>query len=124
MNELIKDLFESSDKRQEDVELYEIALEEIEQEKIIKGVWAKALSISEGDEQKARSKYLEIRVRLLRDEKKSIAKETERQLKESSKPTPEEVKTYAHNQLTETILREINFKIFVTLLGIAPSFQA
>lgn len=105
MNESLKSILESSSKRKEDVDLYEIALKEIEQEKTIKGVWAKAMSMSNGGDQKTKSKYLELRVRLLRDEIRESEEESYRQSKEAMKPTPDEIKKNSHNELTNSSLK-------------------
>jgi hypothetical protein len=48
--------------------LYEIALAEISNESRRAGLWAKALSQAEGNEQKAEGLYLTLRVQSLRDE--------------------------------------------------------
>lgn len=48
--------------------LYEIVAGEIAKGDIRQGLWAKAFSQSSGDEQAAKSKYIELRVDSLRDE--------------------------------------------------------
>ncbi|OLF77137.1 hypothetical protein AWH61_09475 [Alteromonas sp. W12] len=48
--------------------LYEIVVGEIAKGNIRQGLWAKAFSLSSGDEQAAKSKYIELRVDSLKDE--------------------------------------------------------
>ena len=48
--------------------LYEIVADEMEKGDIRQGLWAKAFSLSSGDEQAAKSKYIELRVDSLGDE--------------------------------------------------------
>jgi hypothetical protein len=48
--------------------LYEYVLDEIEEEGIVsRGLWAKAIAISEGDDNKANSLYMQYRVQSIRD---------------------------------------------------------
>lgn len=53
--------------RVEDTVLYEYVLEEIELGKIVKGLWAKAMAASEGDEKKVQSLYMQYRAQSIRD---------------------------------------------------------
>ena len=48
--------------------LYEQVASELQQGYLLSGLWTKALSISKGDEQLAKSKYTELRVQSLKDE--------------------------------------------------------
>ena len=74
--------------RKADESLYQQALQELESDSINKGVYAKALADSSGDEAKAHSLYIKYRVQSLDDEqsieileerhKKRINKEEER----------------------------------------------
>lgn len=52
--------------------LFELALDEIEQGEIRRGIWGKALANSEGDEAKARSIYVSYRVEAMKDESQII----------------------------------------------------
>lgn len=66
----IKNIFESSQDRASDISFFEEALTEFDSGNQIKGIYAKALSLSEGDESKVKAKYLELRVEILKDKKK------------------------------------------------------
>jgi len=55
------------DKRANDDMLYEYVLEEMENNIIVKGSWAKALANSDGDNQKANSIYMKYRVQTIKD---------------------------------------------------------
>lgn len=68
IKDLIKNTIETPEEREVDSELYKIALEEIENKETVKGIWAKAISVSEGDEKKAEANYLKLRVKTLKDE--------------------------------------------------------
>ena len=48
--------------------LYEIAMEELESRSYIKGIWAKAFSQSDADEQRAKALYIKFRVQSLKEE--------------------------------------------------------
>ena len=54
--------------RLEEERLYEYALTEVEGGEIRKGIWAKALSQSKGDDAAAKALYLEMRVQSIIDE--------------------------------------------------------
>lgn len=71
----IKSLFESSHDRVSDISFYESALNEFDSGDYIKGIYAKALSLSDGDESKVKAKYLELRVEILKDEARQVARE-------------------------------------------------
>ena len=51
--------------------LYEVALEEVENDEIRKGLYAKAISKAEGDKEKADGIYLKLRVQSIMDDIKS-----------------------------------------------------
>ena len=53
-------------------ELYRIVVEEIERGDIRKGLWGKALSEEENDHDRAKAKYIELRVNTLCNERKEI----------------------------------------------------
>ena len=59
--------------------LYEIVAEEIERGEISKGIWAKALSISEGDKEKTQAMYIKIRVHDLSEIFHQAAREEQEQ---------------------------------------------
>ena len=48
--------------------LYEIVMDELESGNVRKGIWGKALAKSNGNDNQARSNYLELRVESLKDE--------------------------------------------------------
>jgi len=48
--------------------LYEMVMDELESGNIRKGIWGKALAASNGNDNQAKSKYLELRVESLKDE--------------------------------------------------------
>jgi hypothetical protein len=48
--------------------LYEMVMDELETGNIRRGIWAKAVAKSNGNDNQARSKYLELRVESLKDE--------------------------------------------------------
>jgi|GEM_PF-7113443 len=73
----IKSLFESPKERALDISLYEKALNEFDSDTYIKGIYAKAVSLSKGNHQEVKARYLELRVEILRDEldvKKTVPK--------------------------------------------------
>ena len=53
--------------RDEETILYEYVLNEIEDGYRVRGIWAKALAMSEGDENKATSLYIQYRVQNIQD---------------------------------------------------------
>jgi hypothetical protein len=59
-----------------DNDFYEQALDEIENNKKDRGVWAKSLALSEGDEYKAKSKYIQLRAADLQNQDE-LTKESE-----------------------------------------------
>ena len=59
--------------RAEDELLYEYVMEEMEQEpNFIKGLWAKAMAHSEGNNDKAKSLYMQYRVQSIKDDFKLL----------------------------------------------------
>ncbi len=53
--------------RAEETILYEYVLDEIEDGYKVRGLWAKSLAMSEGDENKAKSLYMQYRVQNIKD---------------------------------------------------------
>ncbi|MDO6536245.1 hypothetical protein [Alteromonas stellipolaris] len=56
-----------------DEELYLTATNEVEAEDKLLGLWAKAMTLSEGDEEKAKYKYIKLRVEQLTNKQKNAA---------------------------------------------------
>ena len=52
----------------EEEKLYELAMDELDSGNVRRGAWAKAVAKSNGNDNQARSKYLELRVESLKDE--------------------------------------------------------
>ena len=65
--------------------LYEMVMDELETGNIRKGIWGKALAQSNGNDNQARSKYLELRVESLKDEAHVIQSILE---SDAAKPEP------------------------------------
>ena len=61
-------IFQSPDQRLAENKLYELVATEIERGQMSKGVWAKAIAESRGDEAGAKSIYIKLRVQELTDE--------------------------------------------------------
>jgi len=61
--------------REDDALLYEYVLTEIENEVILKGLWAKAMALSECNDNKIQALYMQYRVQSIKDEltKQNIA---------------------------------------------------
>ncbi|MCL1036457.1 hypothetical protein L2750_04735 [Shewanella submarina] len=57
--------------------LYELVVEELQSGKQRMGIWAKALSLSGGNQELAKAKYIDLRVQSIRDEQ-FIAKQNSR----------------------------------------------
>ena len=104
--------------------LYEMVMDELESGNIRKGIWAKAVAKSNGNDSQAKSKYLELRVESLKDEaqviqsiidtekdRSCLPKENELPCKESRIPEPEENKF--HN---ETVTIKLMLKWSVDFL--------
>ena len=69
--------------RAEDELLYEYVMEEMEQEaNYIKGLWAKAMAYSEGNNEKAKSLYMQYRVQSIKDDLKLLEIEYKKLTKE------------------------------------------
>lgn len=69
MNFFDKFKLQSAAERLQEEQLYEIVLDELDQGVKRTGLWAKALAKSAGDENRAKSLYIEFRVQSLKDEK-------------------------------------------------------
>lgn len=71
--------------------LYEMVMDELDSGNIRKGIWGKSLATSNGNDNQARSKYLELRVESLKDEAHVIQSilNTEPDIIEDIKPEPE-----------------------------------
>lgn len=72
---MIRSIFNKLFNRNDDVALYRYVSQEIANKHIDQGLWAKAFSMSGGDENKARAKYIELRVQYLKDESRRLAEE-------------------------------------------------
>ena len=62
------EIFEKFTDKTKSLNFYELALNEFESNNFIKGVYAKAIALSKGDESKVRSFYLDLRVKVLEKE--------------------------------------------------------
>ncbi|MCB9820599.1 hypothetical protein H6790_01495 [Candidatus Nomurabacteria bacterium] len=117
MSKKIKQILNLISYNKEDENLYEIALEEIEQDKKIKGIWAKAVSMSDGYDKKTESKYIELRVNSLKNEIKN---------RERAKPTNDEIKDLSYNILVESVSKLLGrirwTSFFVGIGGLLSSF--
>ena len=86
-------------------EIYEQVLHEIEKDDKVKSTWAKALSQSDGDDKKAQSLYIKLRVDFLIEEKKKIIENQKREYEELEK------KRVEHERLEqEKVENERRFK--------------
>jgi len=54
----------------DEVKLYEQVAEELEREYQVKGLWVKALSETENDFEKAKARYIKLRVKMLKEERR------------------------------------------------------
>lgn len=72
---MIRSIFNKLFNRNDDVALYRYVSQEIANKHIDQGLWAKAFSMSGGDENKARAKYIELRIQYLKDESRRLAEE-------------------------------------------------
>lgn len=74
------DLEDSSAKPLYDEEiLWEMALKEVEGDSRVPGLWAKAFSMCEGEENRAKAKYIELRVAQLIPQTEKMIEQTERE---------------------------------------------
>lgn len=64
----VEDLLNEAQQRQDEERLLEQVVGELERGYRRDGVWAKALISADGDEDRAKANYLELRVQSLRDE--------------------------------------------------------
>jgi hypothetical protein len=83
-----------SSKRLSEERLYEKALSELENGAVRKGIWAKALVASEGDDKKAGAIYVKLRVESLVDEATVLKAEFEE--RESAKKMIQETAARSH----------------------------
>jgi len=74
-----------SSQRLSEESMYEYVIEEISENKIRTGLWAKAIAHSEGNEQHAKSLYIKYRVQSLKDEMELVAHESHRREREARK---------------------------------------
>ena len=65
------DTIKKNFQQENDDVLYEYVMEEMESKEPLKGLWAKAIAHSEGNNNKAKSLYIQYRVQALKDECKS-----------------------------------------------------
>lgn len=107
---IFKKVFESPEKRQQDVSFYEQALGEFNNEPV-RGIYAKAISLSNGDESQVQARYLELRVDILRDKFYESTRE-EREISKKEKV----------NFLKKIFFWIIRFFIFWIIVGYIISF--
>jgi hypothetical protein len=61
-------MFKTPEDRLSEIQLYELVAEELEQGEQSKGLWAKALAEGEGNVEKAKGRYITLRVEMIKDE--------------------------------------------------------
>ena len=86
---------DSPSTRLSDDELFEQAYDELQNDELIKSVWARALSESDGDEKKAEALYLKLRVQQIKDKKHLSAQKKQANKKAQQKKKLEEERVKA-----------------------------
>ena len=93
--------------------LYEIVADEMDKNEIRKGLWAKALTQSGGDDAKVKGKYISLRVKSLRDEENlvdSILNEIESPkiipIEPKKEPASSEKQSLTHTRREEAVISE------------------
>jgi hypothetical protein len=79
-------MFETPEDRLTEVQLYELVAEELENNQQSKGLWAKAISDSEGNHEKAKALYIKLRVQMIKDEwahADKVASEEDKRVREA-----------------------------------------
>ena len=89
---------DSASTRLSDDDLFEQAYDELQNDELIKSVWARALSESDGDEKKAEALYLKLRVQQIKDEKHVSAQKKQAKKKAQQKKKLEEDKARAERE--------------------------
>lgn len=84
--------------RLSDDDLFERALDEVQNKKMIKGVWARALSESDGNEKKAEALYLKLRVQQIKDKKLLSAQKKQAEKKAEHKKKLEQERAEAERE--------------------------
>lgn len=106
----IKKAFETSEERASDIGLYDQALNEFNSDKD-GGIYAKALSLSEGDELKTKAKYLELRVEILKSEQKEHQNKLEGEKRAHARSIKEkelEIKGKKDHEVAVELIERIN----------------
>ena len=88
-------------KKQQEAKLFELVMNEIANDKRHKGLWGQAIVKSNGDEKKAESEYIKLRVESLKD-KKTISK-LNKEIKEEEKRLIKEEKEEKQRLIKEKL---------------------
>ena len=73
-------MLKTPEDRLAEIKLYELVIDELQKGKEIKGLWAKAFSESDGDEEKTRARYIKLRVEMMGDEWRALQKSLKRKI--------------------------------------------
>ena len=89
--------------KQEEAKLFETVMDEIANNKRQKGLWGQAIVKSNGDEKKAESEYIKLRVESLKDKKTitKLNKEIKEEEKRLEKDKTEKVKQLEKEKITQ-----------------------
>ena len=117
----LKDIYKQNSARSRLIEekMYEFVSEEIKNGQKREGLWAKAMSISEGSLEKAKSEYIKLRVQSLKDEleldleREKMFQTIEDELEEeiATKKAEEELSKYSQREeKVIEILKELGYR--------------
>jgi hypothetical protein len=114
----------ASSKRLREESFYELALSELEDGEVRKGIWAKSLVSSEGDEEKARAIYIKLRVESLFDEMVVLEAELEKIANADRTQEAQVVESYKSERASHVDSDERNpaVPLFAFLLFAVPIF--
>ena len=98
-------------------EIYEQVMLEIEKDDKVKSTWAKALSQSDGDDKKAQSLYIKLRVDFLVQEKKEEIELERKKIEEQELLIKQEVEKLEQQRLEKKRLEEENRKLKEVVLN-------
>ena len=99
-----------------DSEIYELIHKELSAGTMDAGLWTKATAVSDGNAEKAKARYIEMRANALRNERKKLlefAKQAQRAQREVEKHNAEREKRYAELQSLKSRETSIRSKLWL-----------
>ena len=114
------DKISAARRRKDDEKLYEAVAEELSRDEKNEGLWLKAMAETDGDENKTKARYVDFRIRSLKDEKELAAQKSTQNLKTKKDGHKSEIASSDTQMSIETVIEllgDMNYTVSKTPIG-------